>query len=305
MSKQKRQKKCGLPSFVAFMSVLCLTGGSSILLSSCTSLKKTDISEITRRAEMTQFMERGGPFLLTGWQKPNAHNNKVFNTLRVYIEGDGRARITRYIVSTDPTPFRAVGLEMAAADPAPNVVYLARPCQFTNSPYNTACEDRKWWTTHRYDDTTLEAYMEILDRWQKQDPDTQTSYELVGFSGGGAIAMQLASLRDDIKNVRTVAGNINPHATNLYHRVDPMHETYDPWRAPNVLAKIPQIHFVGGQDDVIPSRLTNQVLAKYHKTRTGMRCTRVKVLATASHLEGWGANWRSLVGRSPSCEGNF
>ena len=43
--------------------------------------------------------------------------------------------------------------------------------------------------------------------------------ELVGYSGGGAVALLLAVRRHDIVSVRTVAGNLNPEAVNQYHKV--------------------------------------------------------------------------------------
>lgn len=49
--------------------------------------------------------------------------------LVIYIEGDGLAWRTRNTPSTDPTPLEPVALRLAAADDAPSVAWLARPCQ--------------------------------------------------------------------------------------------------------------------------------------------------------------------------------
>ena len=71
--------------------------------------------------------------------------------LTVYIEGDGLAWRSRTEPSADPTPHQALGLALAAADPAANVVYLARPCQFTPMAANPRC-DKAYWTNKRFAD---------------------------------------------------------------------------------------------------------------------------------------------------------
>ena len=50
--------------------------------------------------------------------------------VHVYIEGDGYAWATTTDPSDDPTPINPLALRLAAVDDAPNVLYLARPCQF-------------------------------------------------------------------------------------------------------------------------------------------------------------------------------
>jgi hypothetical protein len=86
---------------------------------------------------------RGGParslvatdgFVLTAYYRlgqPGA-------ALSVYIEGDGLAWMSRRRLSRDPTPVDPLALDLAALDPAANVVYLARPCQHTE--HDPLCE---------------------------------------------------------------------------------------------------------------------------------------------------------------------
>lgn len=49
--------------------------------------------------------------------------------LNIYIEGDGHVW-DRGLPSDNPTPLRAIALEMALQQSAGAIAYLARPCQF-------------------------------------------------------------------------------------------------------------------------------------------------------------------------------
>ena len=51
--------------------------------------------------------------------------------VNIYIEGDGRAWLNKNRPSLDPTPKNSLALKLAEIDPAPNVIYLARPCQYS------------------------------------------------------------------------------------------------------------------------------------------------------------------------------
>ncbi|WP_191624662.1 hypothetical protein [Pseudomonas fluorescens] len=74
--------------------------------------------------------------------------------LTVYIEGDGFAWRTRAIPSDNPTPHVATGLALAAADPGANIVYLARPCQFTPQALDRHC-DKAYWTDKRFSEEVV------------------------------------------------------------------------------------------------------------------------------------------------------
>ena len=69
----------------------------------------------------------GGAFVLKGYAKDGPGNDLV-----VYIEGDGSAWISHRVPSDDPTPKDPLAFRLAVMDPAPKVLYLGRPCQFTS-----------------------------------------------------------------------------------------------------------------------------------------------------------------------------
>lgn len=51
----------------------------------------------------------------------------------VYIEGDGLAWMTKNIKSSDPTPLNPITLKLMLKDDSKCKIYIARPCQYTNS----------------------------------------------------------------------------------------------------------------------------------------------------------------------------
>lgn len=124
--------------------------------------------------------------------------------LRVYLEGDGRAWITATQPSLDPTPRDLLLARLALSDPRPSV-YLARPCQFVQSPGCTP----QYWTHARFAQEIVDSLSEALDQLQRQHGNRD--FELIGYSGGGALALLLAAARDDIAQVQTLAG-VDHHA---------------------------------------------------------------------------------------------
>lgn len=69
-------------------------------------------------------------FTLASWQKVT----NPAAPYKIYIEGDGYAFNARGKVTQDPTPRGTLVRELAFGDDSPNVIYLARPCQYIKSP---------------------------------------------------------------------------------------------------------------------------------------------------------------------------
>lgn len=201
--------------------------------------------------------------------------------VRVYIEGDGRAWLDRHTVSDDPTPHRPLALQLAMADPSPNVVWLARPCQFSLAQ-SPACR-HAYWTDRRFAPEVIAAMGIALDHLAAR---SDRPLELVGYSGGAAIAVALAAQRKDVSLLVTVAGNLDSEAINRAHRVDPMPASLNPIVFAPKLAVLPQRHLVGSSDIVIPADVTTAFVAA-----GGMRCAEVVSVDGAGHEVGWLAYW--------------
>ena len=150
-------------------------------------------------------------FSLASW----ARVGEAGKTLRVYIEGDGLAWINAYTPSSDPTPSDRTVLELAQRDVSPNIVYLARPCQYVRSD-----ECRVYyWTSGRFDPKVVSSETEAVRALIRQYK--APSVELVGYSGGAAVALLTALNVPEVSKVYTVAGVLDHKAWTPFHGDSP------------------------------------------------------------------------------------
>ena len=211
--------------------------------------------------------------------------------INVYIEGDGFAYINKSQASIDPTPKQAIGLILALADNAPNVVYIARPCQYTLKE-SSACQVSDW-TDKRFSEEMITVVNDALNR--VKPANFSQKIVLTGYSGGAAIAVLIAARRSDIASLRTVAGNLNHNAVNEFHHVSLMPQSLNAIDVASQIRHIPQVHFVGGQDKVIPTFIAQQFAQQVGA------CANVIIVKEATHIDGWQEQWLQLVKIKPSC----
>jgi dienelactone hydrolase len=230
-----------------------------------------------------------GRFVLTAYSRISRPDEP----LRVYIEGDGVAWLSRTVPSLDPTPLQAEGLALAAQDAAPNVVYLARPCQFTPMALNPQC-GIAYWTGKRFAPEVVEAMNEAVSHFAALTPGQPV--ELVGYSGGGAVAVLIAARRADVASIRTVAGNLDDEFVNRLHGVSPMPESENAIDFAAQVARIPQVHISGADDTVVPPSVAQRFV-----DATGGACARVVTVPGKSHDSDWSRGWRELLGITPTC----
>lgn len=212
--------------------------------------------------------------------------------LRVYIEGDGHAWVTSDTPSDDPTPWSPVALELAVRDPAPAVAYLARPCQYVAPGSDAACTQAMW-TGARYSQVVIDSTNAALDRLKALAGATQL--ELVGFSGGGPVAVLAAAQRTDVRNLRTVAANLDTTLWTREHGVTPLLGSLNPVSVARRLAGLPQVHFVGGADNVVDA----SVVRSYVEAAGPGACVSVAVVPGLQHNGDWAAVWADLLSYRP------
>jgi hypothetical protein len=120
---------------------------------------------------------------------------------------------------------------------------------------------------------------------------------LVGYSGGGAIAAVLAARRRDVVSLRTIAGNLDPDGNGRTHASVPQNDFIDPMEIAPRLALLPQEHFVGEKDTLVPSFLTENFV----KAIGLSTCAKITPVSNATHTTGWEEAWEENVERMPSC----
>ncbi len=205
--------------------------------------------------------------------------------VHVYIEGDGYAWRSRRSLSEDPTPQDPVSLRLAIADPADNVIYLARPCMYQPAGH---C-DSKWWSSHRYSQTVVENMSQAIDLLLS--PRTSTSLRLTGYSGGGTLAALLAARRDDVKELVTVAANLDHRSWTSLHGVSELSESLNPVDDVQSLSKIPQIHYAGADDKTVPE----EVQQAYMRRLADGAPARLKIMPGFDHDCCWVEAWPRLL----------
>ena len=271
------------------MPFLVLYVGVCMLITACAEAPRRQADAIAQPAGLQHEQVKAGAFVLTTYVRLTRADLPV----TVYIEGDGLAWRTRNQPSDDPTPRKAMGLRLAAADHGANVVYLARPCQFTPMSENPRC-DAAYWTEKRFAPEVVAAMNEAVSHYMARLPGQRV--DLVGYSGGGAIAVLLASRRHDVTSLRTVAGNLDHDAVNRLHRVSLMPDSLNPMDVATDVAGIPQLHFSGADDSIIPPSIAHDFV-----TKVGA-CAQEQVVDGLTHEGDWDAQWPQLLAIRPRCK---
>lgn len=224
----------------------------------------------------------GGFRLLSMQRRDPSRRTEV---LTVYIEGDGAAWQTPFHPPRDPTPLQPTALALAAADPAPAVAYLGRPCQYLDAAELAACSP-EYWTNSRFAPEVVTAYMAFLDRL-KETSGART-LRLVGYSGGGVLATLLAARRSDVERLITVASPLAVAEWTAWHQATPLSGSLDPAADLKLpLPLPPATHFVGGRDGVVPP----QVVAPFAARSGG----RLRTVPEFDHQCCWSRDWPRLL----------
>lgn len=263
--------------------IMALTACSSFLPRSEVELAAT----IAAPARLEEHQIVAGAFTLALRQRDDAPGQDLI----VYIEGDGYAWESRRRPSVDPTPSDPVALRLATLDTAPNVVWIARPCQYVQTK---ACRPI-YWTNGRFAPEIVAAMDAAIDAAKARVNASRV--HLVGYSGGGGIAVLVAAHREDVASLRTVAGNLDHAAFTRHHRVSPMSASLNPADVAPKLARLPQRHWVGSDDDVILPAFVGGFLSRMGDTR----CAGIETVRGAHHAYGWASPWAERGQMIPTC----
>lgn len=220
-------------------------------------------------------------FQLRSYQ-PKALSTKQ---LTIYIEGDGLAWISRHQPSMNPTPVEAMGLQLAVSVAATDSAYLARPCQFVQ---DKRCQ-QTYWTSARFSEAVIISMDQAVSQLKQQSGATQLV--LIGYSGGGAVAALLAARRDDVSRLITVAGNLDHAFWAKEQGVTPLYDSLNPADQWQSLRSVEQVHFVGGQDQVVPL----SVARAYQQQFPSRHRPSIELVDDADHHCCWPELWPELL----------
>lgn len=268
------------------IALLCLT-----FLGCASHTPQTTAEKISKLGRLQAAEIKGEEFVLRVYyrfDRPGA-------PLHVYIEGDGRAWLSRTRASRNPSPKNPVALRLAEKDSTENVMYIARPCQYVSFKKNPQCEF-PYWTHKRFAPEIIDSVSAVIEIGKKRARAKRL--DIIGFSGGGTVAVLVAARRRDVNSIRTVAGNLDHKAWTQYHKIDPLSGSLNSADVAKSVAHIPQVHYVGGQDEII-----GKYVAESYRSKAGRAdCIKIKTVSGFTHSKGWEKIWKNLIHSSlPDC----
>ena len=187
------------------------------------------------------------PYVLASWYRIS----ELGAPIRIYIEGDGHSFDAYNRPTANPTPKSTFLREIAANDPNPNVAYLGRPCQYLQT--NTCTQDD--WTCGRFSPQIVNSMEQSVLQLAKKG-QTQNII-LIGYSGGAQIAGLVGVKHPKMMNrIITIAGVLDQEAWTAYHQDTPLNKSLNLRNYKEIFDQIPQTHFIGKKDRVVPNHLT-------------------------------------------------
>ncbi len=134
--------------------------------------------------------------------------------------------------------------------------------------------------------------MDVVDSINQAITDIKSSnnaskIELVGFSGGGVIAMLIAAIRDDVSKIITIASNIDHVSWSKYHNVSLLEGSLNPIYFINDLKNIQQLHLWGEKDGLVPVKTQTAFINSMEKNKL----FEYRILPEFTHTCCWDDYW--------------
>src|SRR5262249_27506067 len=109
------------------------------------------------------------------------------------------------------------------------------------------------WTDDRYSDRVVSSMAAALRTWMAARDVRRLAF--VGYSGGGALAVLLASRFPEAAAVVTVAGNLDTDAWTAHHGDRRLSGSLNPAAQARPPTRLYQRHYVGTRDRVVPREI--------------------------------------------------
>jgi pimeloyl-ACP methyl ester carboxylesterase len=285
LPRQLQRRRCD-----CWAVVIALAVGAVVGTSGCVSAVQR-FERNASHAGLIRTEVEGAGFTHLIYQRPaTGQSLAASHPVLVYLEGDGIPGTGRGTEpSLDPTPLTPLALRLMLRSPERGW-YLTRPCY--NGMHSPRCKPELW-VQARYSSAVVDSMVAALLRhWREAG---RPPLILVGYSGGGALAVLMASRPDlrsvDIRGVVTIAANLDTDAWTQTHGYLPLDASLNP--AQTAELAVPTIHLVGEQDiDVPPHTLSAYIAAHPHAL--------VWRYAAFDHRCCWVEEWPQLLARARS-----
>lgn len=259
-------------SFIKLFSIFLLTFLISCVPYSVES-RRDYADKLAKKNSLKKEIIKTTNFYLLTYFKITDSNS----ALHVYVEGDGFAWKNRYLVSENPTPKNPLALRLATNDKNPNVLYIARPCQYVDFKIDKMCEE-KFWTNARFAKSVIDSTNEVITKFEKDNKIKKVN--LFGYSGGGGVVVLVASQRNDVASITTLGGNLNHKKLMELQEVSPLDESMDAIDVIEKVKNIPQFHLIGAKDETV---LPEIVIDFVKKVNLAGGNAKFKIIDNANH----------------------
>jgi len=205
--------------------------------------------------------------------------------LLVFLEGDGIPWRAGIIPSLDPTTHNPVALDLLINSPAPSA-YVTRPCYHGLRGRNCTTEQ---WTSGRYSAAVVESMIVAVREAQRRLGEREIV--LIGFSGGGVLAVLIAERLKGVRAVVTLAANLDIDAWTSHHGYLRLSQSLNPSRS-----QLPhpwtEVHLQGADDKVTPASTTTAYFERFPQAQR-------KIIAAYDHVCCWVRDWEALSRQLP------
>jgi pimeloyl-ACP methyl ester carboxylesterase len=252
---------------------------SAIALSGCSS-NGARIDANARGASLVRYESAALGFRTLIYMKAPLDRSEP---LYIFLEGDGAPWRGGVIPNDDPTTRDPVALELLKRT-ARGGAYLTRPC-YHRMPGPRCTPDR--WTGARYSEEVIAVMAEAVHEAMRLAEASRAT--LVGYSGGGVLAVLLAERVNKIDAVVTLGANLDIDAWTRRHgylrlegSLNPAHsEREHVWR---------EVHLQGARDANVPPDTTDAYFARYPNAER-------RVIEDFDHVCCWVDAWPGILER--------
>jgi len=232
-------------------------------------------------AELVKIRAESGPFPTLIYMKA-ASNRPAGDDrpLLVLLEGDGAPWRNGMEPSIDPTTRNPIALELLLRSPPP-AAYVTRPC------YHGLLVDKctaEHWTGARYSAEIVASMTAAVREAQRRSG--AKSVTLIGYSGGGVLAVLIAERLEDVASVITLGANIDTAAWTQHHGYLPLSQSLNPALSDHE-HRWPELHLQGASDTVVPTATTKAYFVRYPSARR-------QVIEGYDHVCCWVRDWETL-----------
>lgn len=236
------------------------------------------IDKLAASAGLQSRLVAGDPHTLVVYEKTSTN---PASRLYVYLEGDGSPwGSTGMQTAEDPTARNPLALRLMMQLPGP-AIYVARPCYQLR---DAACSIDDW-TSGRYSGQIVASMTSAIAH--ETATLNATDVVMVGYSGGGPLAVLIAERLPRVAAVITIGANLDIAAWAQHHHYLPLVHSLNP--ALSELAHAwPEVHISGGMDTVVPVT-TSQAYFKRFPAAHQM------TIAEADHACCWETQWPALL----------